>query len=169
MTERRRVKSASLLSSGMIKAMRAIQRDIVGAFIFSNDGHVLFGKNAEGGVYKGLWIIPAGGVKSGETILQTCIREVSEEVGIDIAKHKVTQIDGAMTGESEKTLSKTGETVMVQMTFYNFKVEIDQPAHQIETRLEDDLSEIVWAPFSELPAMKFSPSVEEMLKRLGCL
>lgn len=149
--------------------MRTIQRDIVGAFIFSNDSHVLLGKNAEGGVYKDLWINPAGGVKPGETILQTCIREVAEEVGIDITKHKVAQIDGTMTGESEKTLSKTGETVMVQMTFYNFKVEIDQPAYQIETRLEDDLGEIVWAPFSELPKMQFSPSVKEMLKRLGCL
>lgn len=149
--------------------MRTVQRDIVGAFIFSNDGHVLLGKNAEGGVYKGLWIIPAGGVKTGETVLQTAIREVQEEVGIDITKHKVVQIDGTMSGESEKTLSETGETVLVQMTFYNFKVDIDRPAYQIETYLEDDLSEIIWAPFSELPAMKFSPSVKEMLKRLGCL
>lgn len=149
--------------------MRTIQRNIVGAFIFSNDGHVLFGKNTKGGVYEGLWIVPAGGVQSGETILQTAIREVFEEVGIDITKHKTTQIDGTMTGESRKTLSETGETVLVQMTFYNFKVEIDQPAAKIETHLKSDLVEIIWAPLDKLSEMKFSPSIEKMLKRLEYL
>lgn len=39
--------------------MRTIKRDIAGALLFSNDGHVLIGKNVKGGVYEDLWVVPA--------------------------------------------------------------------------------------------------------------
>lgn len=65
--------------------MKTISRDIAGAILFSNDEHVLIGKNNKGGVYEDLWVIPGGGIDEGETIEQAVCREILEEVGIDIS------------------------------------------------------------------------------------
>ena len=149
--------------------MRTIQRDIVGAFIFSNVNQVLLGKNGSGGVYQDLWVIPGGGIEKGETKHQAVARETMEEVGLDISNAKVSLIDEVLTGQSEKTLKETGETVLVDMTFYNFKIEFDAPANEITVSLDDDLGEAAWTPFSDLAGKSFSPSVEKVLKYLGCL
>ena len=57
-------------------------RDIVGAFMFSNDGFVLLGKSGAGGVYQDMWLCPGGGIDPGETKLQALKREVMEEVSL---------------------------------------------------------------------------------------
>ena len=74
-------------------SMRTIQRDIVGGFIFSADGKLLLGKNRKGGVYEGLFVVPGGGVDTGETKPQALRREMLEETGIDIATATVTSIN----------------------------------------------------------------------------
>jgi len=149
--------------------MRTIHRDIVGAFIFSNDGQVLLGKNGKGGVYEDLWVIPGGGIEAGETKMQALIREVAEETGLDIRGAKITEIDLPLTGKSQKTLKETGETVMVEMIFYNFKIDFDLPASALVVRLEEDLSEAVWTPFAALADKPLSISVRQTLEYLGLL
>lgn len=149
--------------------MRTIQRDIVGAFIFSNDDQILLGKNGNGGVYQDLWVVPGGGIDVGESQIDAVRREVMEEVGIDTTKAKVTFIDNVLYGQSEKTLRDTGETVLVDMTFYNFKIDFDLPANEIPIVLTDDLGEAEWIPFDRLKSMQFSPTVKQMLQYLNCL
>ena len=56
--------------------MRTIKRDIAGAFIFSNDNHVLLGKNIKGGVYEDLWVVPGGGIDEGESKVEAARREL---------------------------------------------------------------------------------------------
>jgi 8-oxo-dGTP pyrophosphatase MutT (NUDIX family) len=97
--------------------MRTIKRDIAGALLLSNDAHVLVGKNGKGGVDEGLWVIPAGGIDAGESKEDAAKREILEEVGID-----------------------TGERVLIDMTFYNFKVTIDLPAQNIPITPQDDFA-----------------------------
>jgi len=55
------------------------------------------------------------------------------------------------------------------MTFYNYVIEFDAPASEIEIKLEDDLSEAVWTPLDQLEGKKFSPSVHRVLETLGYL
>mgnify|MGYP001617301328 CR=1 FL=1 len=147
--------------------MRQIQRDIVGALLISGDGQVLLGQNKPGGVYEGRWLVPGGGIHDGESKEQAVIRELREEVGIDITKGHIELLDFVQTGVTEKTLRDTGERVVVDMTFYNFKVTFDQPADDIRISLDDDLGEAEWFSPDKFTEMIFSPSVEMLLKHLG--
>lgn len=149
--------------------MRTIKRDIAGALIFSNDKHVLLGKNNKGGVYDDLWVVPGGGIDKGETKEQAVRREILEEVGIDISSAEIHLVPEVQTGVAEKTLRDTGERVLVDMTFYNFKVNIDLPANKIDIKLEDDFGYAEWVPFNDLIRKTYSPSVEQLLKSLSLI
>jgi mutator protein MutT len=146
--------------------VRTIKRDIAGAIIFSNDKHVLLGRNNRGGVYSDLWVIPGGGIEDGETKKEAVSREIMEEVGIDINDGIVTFLPEIQTGITEKTLRNTKEKVLVSMTFYNFKVDIDLPASQIPILLEDDFEYAEWVPIGNLSDKEYSPSVKRLLESL---
>lgn len=149
--------------------MRTIKRDIAGALLFSNDGHVLIGKNVKGGVYEDLWVVPGGGIDEGESKEDAVKREILEEVGIDISGAAIEPIELVQTGTAEKTLRDTGERVLVDMTFYNFKVTFDKPASAIEIKLEDDFDYAEWVPVDKLADRSYSPSVESLLRSLGLI
>jgi 8-oxo-dGTP pyrophosphatase MutT (NUDIX family) len=149
--------------------MRTIKRYIVGAVLFSNDNHVLIGKNKKGGVYEDLWVIPGGGIDEGETKLQAVCREILEEVGVDISLASVELIPEVQTGITEKTLRDTGERVLVDMTFYNFRVDIDASAKDIPLTVEDDFGYAEWVPSELLAENSYSPSVENLLRYLNLI
>jgi len=149
--------------------MRTIKRDIAGALLFSNDQHVLVGKNVKGGVYEDLWVIPGGGIDDGESKEAAAKRETLEEVGIDINDAQIEAIELFQSGTTEKTLRDTGERVLVDMTFYNFKVTIDLPAKSIPIKLEDDFGYAEWVPISKLKDRSYSPSVGSLLKYLNLI
>ena len=50
------------------------------AVITDDEGRILLAKRTD----NQLWTIPGGGMKPGETIAETAIREVKEETGIDV-------------------------------------------------------------------------------------
>lgn len=79
--------------------MEVIDRNIAGAFIVSADGKILLGNNKKGGVYQNMLVVPGGGIDSGETELDAVIREVHEEVGIDISGAIITELTGVPTGQ----------------------------------------------------------------------
>lgn len=149
--------------------MRTIQRKIVGAFVFSNDEHILLGKSIKGGVYQGVWLVPGGGIENDETSLEAIVREAKEEVGIDISIYPTALMDTKGSGTSEKVLRDTGEKVVVEMDFINFRVDIPLPARDIALSLDDDLSEAKWIKFSELKDLDFSPAVKNVLEVLNII
>lgn len=146
--------------------MRTIQRDIVGAFIFSADNKLLIGK---AGVYQGTWCIPGGGIDADETKLQAVIREVHEETGLDIQNEQIELLDLPLTGQSEKTLRDTGERVMVGMTFFNFTVRLDAKAAAITLAAQDDFTDARWVTAEELHKLPLSPPTIKTLQYLGFL
>jgi len=149
--------------------MRVIERDIVGAFIFSNDNKILLGQPRDGGVYEGSWVVPGGGIEKKETKLNAVKREVEEEVGIDISTAKVTPIDGFSIGESNKTLRDTGEMVLVKMKFHDFRIDLEAAAEDVELRVEDDLKEARWFLISQLSILSLAPGTKATLQKLKVL
>lgn len=149
--------------------MRTIERDIVGAFIFSSDEQLLLGKNIEGGVYQDKWLVPGGGINPGEPPRDALTREVREEVGIDIADARITPLEGVSYGQSEKRLRDTGEVVTVKMTFHDFVVRLLTDAKNTRINTDDDLSHAQWFAIEELGSLELAPGTSNTLKRLGLI
>jgi 8-oxo-dGTP pyrophosphatase MutT (NUDIX family) len=147
--------------------MRTIERDIVGAFIFSSDKKVLLGNNKKGGVYQDQLVVPGGGIEEGEPKLDALKREILEETGIDISDAVVTEIDKVSVGESEKTLRDTGERVLVKMRFHDFKVQLHDISSQVELKFEDDYEAAKWYTPDDLAGLEMSPATKETLQKLG--
>ncbi len=100
--------------------------------IMSNDGKILLGKVRAGGVYPDCWHIPGGGVDEGETKEQALIREMYEEIGLDIANLPKKLVRDTDTGEADKTDKQTGETYHVVMQFNVYQINIPIPRSDIK-------------------------------------
>lgn len=147
--------------------MRTIERDIVGAFIFSADNKVLLGHNKKGGVYQNQLVVPGGGIERGEPRLDALKRETLEEIGIDISDATITEINGVSVGESEKTLRETGERVIVKMRFYDFQVQLNSESKETALRFEDDYAEAEWYTPEELTEAEMGPATKATLQKLN--
>jgi len=67
--------------------MSSMSRDIllvVACALVDDDGRVLLAKRPEGRSMAGLWELPGGKINGGETPEAALIRELSEELGIDV-------------------------------------------------------------------------------------
>ncbi len=152
--------------------MRKIYRDTVAAIIFSKDHKLFQGIKdpAKGGVYADCWHIPGGGIDNGETKQDALIREIKEETGIDISPYRIQLVDDTGKGQSEKVLKETGETVLCEMTFNVYQVDItDQNADQIAVHLNDDLVRYQWVDLAELKNYKLTPPSTVLFTKLGYL
>jgi len=149
--------------------MKTIHRDIVSALIISKDDKLLMGMKdpAGGGVYANCWHIPGGGVNAGEEQTAALRRETLEEVGIDISGKAIHLVDDQGSGETEKTLKDTGETVRCHMTFYVYRIYIDKYAKDIPGKPGDDLARLSWVPLDQLHTYKLTPPSTALFARLG--
>ncbi len=59
---------------------------VAAAALVDADGRVLIARRPEGKPLAGLWEFPGGKVRSGETPEAALIRELTEELGIDVTK-----------------------------------------------------------------------------------
>ncbi len=150
--------------------MKEIKRIIVSAVILSKDNKVLMGRKdpSKGGVYSDCWHIPGGGVDEGEKLEVALVREVKEEIGVDISKYSIRRLPYVDMGTSEKILKETNEKVLCHMEFNRFEVKInDKTVDEIKLRLNDDLVETKWFTKDELPYVKQVPGGKEFFKQVG--
>ncbi|MEK7613134.1 MAG: NUDIX domain-containing protein [Patescibacteria group bacterium] len=147
--------------------MRIVERDIVGAHIYSKDGKLLLARATAQAVYPGTWKIPGGGVDEGETKEQALVREIAEETAIDASQAHIELVDDDMTGEGEKTL-QDGEKIIAKMKFYTYKVVLDKNAADMHVVLEPhEFVEYQWVELAELKNLQLSPPSVELFTKLG--
>ncbi len=149
--------------------MRTIEREIVGAFVFSADDCLLLGQSIEGGVYKDTWLVPGGGIEEDETKLQAVQRELEEETGLRADSSSITVLEGQHTGQSKKTLRETGEQVLVSMIFWDYKVSLSKSSDEIQISASDDLKEVRWFRERELARLTLAPGTKARLQKMGII
>ena len=149
--------------------MREIERDIVGAFIFSSDDRTLLGQSTKGGVYQDQWCVAGGGIEPNETKEEAVRREIAEELTLDLSPAKLHLLEKASTGESEKVLRDSGEKVLVKMTLYNYVAQFSMPAAEISYKASDDLGRARWFTRAELKKAVLGPATAGVLAELGWL
>lgn len=113
------------------------------AVVIERDGQLLFGKRGPGTRSPGLWSFPAGFVERGERIEDAAVREVREEVGLEVTLGKLLGI-----------YSATGETVVLVVYLAETVVG--------EAMAGDDLVEVGWFAPTNLPELAF-PHDEEIV------
>jgi 8-oxo-dGTP diphosphatase len=145
--------------------MQSMCREIVGAFIFSQDGRVLLGKNKPGGVYEGLWTIPGGGVEEGEDTITALKREIAEEVGLDISDADIIPLP-SKHGESSKTDIDSGLITVIKMHFHDYHVTLNALASESELVSGDDFSAARWFNVRELHDLEIADPARKTLMSL---
>jgi len=151
--------------------MRTIKREIVSALLISKDEKIFMGKKhpKKGGVYVDCWHIPGGGIDEGEDEETALIREIQEEVGLDISTYSLILVDDLGSGSSNKILAN-GEEVVCNMKFNVYQVNIkDLNSDEIKISLDDDLEEYCWVPVKDLGKYKLTPPSVSLFQRLGYL
>src|SRR5215213_679526 len=112
------------------------------AVLIIRDGRILLGKRGPGSREPGKWSFPAGFVERGERVERAAAREAREETGLDIT-----------VGNLIGLYSSDGETVVLA---------VYEATSVGEPRAGDDLVEVGWFAFSELPELAF-PRDERIL------
>jgi len=60
--------------------------------LFDEQGRVLFLRRAGTGFFDGFWSLPGGHVENGESLRQAAVRELAEELGIEVAQEALTPV-----------------------------------------------------------------------------
>ncbi len=118
---------------------RRLRRTGCCAVVFDELGRILLHRRTD----NGLWGLPGGSIETGETAEQTCVREVKEETGYDVA---VTRLIGIYSHPSTTTITyPDGNVVAYVAVSFECRLLGGEPA------LNDESSAIEWFNPRELP------------------
>lgn len=114
---------------------------------------LLLGRRGKGPNY-GKWVIPGGGVKLGQTIVETARREVEEEIGlrINLTSHRPQHVLEIINGDEHRVI------LFMQAT-----------GDGAEPVASSDLLEARYFNASELPGLDISPVLLPVLRKFGWL
>jgi ADP-ribose pyrophosphatase YjhB (NUDIX family) len=147
--------------------MRTTERDIVSAVLLSRDGKALLCKKPDTkSTYAGKWVIPGGGVEAGETYRDALVREIREEVRLDIAALEHVLVDES--GDSqERYMRETGETVWAVMKFYTYAVQLGLSASEARVVIDEEHVAHAWVPTNELHTYDMPEPSVRLFTKMG--
>jgi phosphoglycolate phosphatase-like HAD superfamily hydrolase/ADP-ribose pyrophosphatase YjhB (NUDIX family) len=124
----------------------------VGALVFNAAGQVLMVRTQK---WSGLWGIPGGKIKFGETSLQALRREIKEETNLEITKIKFVLAQDCIRS---KEFYRDAHFVLL-----NYTCRADGPG---QVRLNDEAQEFRWAAPEEASQMDLNRPTRVLLKRV---
>lgn len=147
--------------------MRTIHRTIVSAVIETSDGKILLCKKPlTKATYAGKWVIPGGGVEEGEDHRTALIRELQEEISLDVSPYEHTLIDES--GDSqERYVRETGETVWAIMQFYTYHIVLPTTAAETHVAIDDEHDAFAFVPIAELTTYDMPEPSVRLFKKMG--
>jgi 8-oxo-dGTP diphosphatase len=126
----------------------------VGAVVFRDDKVLLVKRDQPPG--KGLWAIPGGSVRLGETLQEAAEREIREETGITIrAKAPSSTFDVIERDDQGR------------IRFHYVIVDLDADYLSGEPTAGDDASEARWVTLDHLDKMPVSKHTRQLLQAPG--
>lgn len=125
-------------------AVTYLDPKLAAAVVIERGGRLLLGKRGSGAREAGKWAFPAGFVERGEAVEAAAVREVREEVGLEIAL-------GPLLG----LISAAGETVVLAV----YAAAASGSAAG-EAVAGDDLVEVGWFLPGALPELAFPHDVQ---------
>jgi len=121
--------------------------EVVGAAIVDGD-RVLAAQRGPGRSQAGLWEFPGGKIEPGETPEAALVREIREELGVDVAV-------GAQVGRVEHDYG----TRRIALTVFSCRIAGG-------TLTPTEHSELRWMPRAELGALKWAPADAPIMEQL---
>ncbi len=117
------------------------------------DGRMLLIRRGRG-AYVGHWAVPGGRQRRGETMRRAAAREVLEETGIEVEVGDVVWAGDIMDPNDPPA--------------YHYTV-VDFAATPVGGTLEsgDDAAEVRWVPVDEVRSLPLTPTMFDLLDRLG--
>lgn len=123
----------------------------VGALVMKEDSVLLVRRKGEPAA--GLWAIPGGNLKLGETIRACAEREIMEETGVAIR-----------AGEMLYTFETIDRDENGRVRFHYVVVDVAAEYVSGEPQAADDALEARWVPLAEMDAFPLARSTREFLK-----
>jgi ADP-ribose pyrophosphatase YjhB (NUDIX family) len=110
------------------------------AFILDDQARLLLQKRAD----NGFWCMPGGRMDPGESIAQTCVREVWEETGLHV---RIKRLIGVYSDPREFAIATYPDGAMNQLISLSFECEIEGG----ELTLSHEGTEVGFYPLDALP------------------
>ena len=96
------------------------------AAIFDRNGRILLTKRAD----NGQWCLPSGGMDSGESVAEACIREVWEETGLNV---RVKRLVGVYSHSDQLAVYPDGNKAQIVALHFEAEVTGGEPGLSDET------------------------------------
>lgn len=124
------------------------------------DGHVLIVRRA-GNPGNGVYTLPGGVVKAGETLIEAAVREVREETGIEIAPVALAGFREVILRDGDNRVSRHFVVLSFAARWVSGEVRLNhelddarwlRPAELADLKTTEGLGEIVAAAFERMEA-----------------
>ena len=96
------------------------------AAIFDGQGRILLTKRAD----NGQWCLPSGGMDSGESVAEACIREVWEETGLNV---RVKRLVGVYSHSDQLAVYEDGNKAHIVALHFEAEITGGEPGLSDET------------------------------------
>ncbi len=132
------------------------------AIIRDHKGRVLLCKTPiNRGVYPGQWSIPGGGLEAGETMTETLLREIREEVGLNIGTIEPYWFQD----DTREKIFADGHKELLYMIHLIF----DCKAESEEVKINDEFEEYAWVEVNDLKKYDLNAATQKTFLKKGWL